>query len=139
MLKLFLSTCHAVRALHTYSGSSSTPKGSRPLYPPTSSSISSNPSSHQIDDHDEEDEDAGGPTRGESEGEALIGSTESARSELMEDEQDNGGEGQGKGKGEQSSSSFPAVPWAHRDIKPVRRRLSNFPPRQLHSDLRFLI
>lgn len=83
--------------------------GPTAVYPPTPSS-STNLEGGIRGEDDEEDEE--GPIMTGTEGEALIGGT------LSEVAAEAGIEGVGEPSG--SSSESQVVPWAHRDIKPVR-------------------
>lgn len=108
MLHLFLGTCLAVRAMHKHVS------GPQASYPPSASSPSSSKRGaiRAGGDSTEEDDDDEG-VKGVGEGEALIsgGGLESVKEQLGEDGALGEPEGEAPGKD---------VPWAHRDIKPVR-------------------
>lgn len=127
MLNLFLGTCLAVRAMHHHVS------GPQPSYPPSASPRMS-PSAVSLhggkrrggirvvgggDTTEEEDDDDDGPStglKGVGEGETLLsgGDLENVKEELEEEE------GHGEGLVEPRETAGTEVPWAHRDIKPVR-------------------
>ncbi|KDE05248.1 NAK protein kinase [Microbotryum lychnidis-dioicae p1A1 Lamole] len=151
-LQLFLGTCLAVRAMHTYtpsrsssaaadpSSSSSTSVNDPSSYPPTSSMSHQATNTEDEEDGDEEDgdeEDEGLVRAGEeTEGQALIGGVEALKGAVVQEREDSGLPGLGDstvalGKlgaalGKKSGGANNGVePWAHRDIKPANIMLTD--------------
>ncbi|SDA03018.1 BZ3500_MvSof-1268-A1-R1_Chr11-1g03263 [Microbotryum saponariae] len=146
-LQLFLGTCLAVRAMHTYTPSRSSSAAADPSssssasvndpssYPPTSSMSRQATNTEDEDDGDEEDE---GLVRAgeETEGQALIGGVEAIKGAVVQEREDSGLPGLGDstvalGKlgtasGKKSGGANNGVePWAHRDIKPANIMLTD--------------
>lgn len=149
MLRIFLGTCEAVRAMHTYhtgptaSASTLSSTASEPTpYPPPLAGRNAAAAGSSTDRDDDEDEEEEGEdlivNRGDSEQSALIGGlgSDARQTELLEEEGETGmpgigsdGEGivlgklngnaAGQGNGREGSKKRELQPWAHRDIKPV--------------------
>lgn len=152
MLSLFLGTCEAVRAMHTYV------PGPSATYPPSNNSTStlvgsSQPSMNskgkgrslatssveQFEEREEAEEEAIRSSAGASE--PLIGSIDRARAEAEVDETEAGdmpGLGETSGRlagrlpsapagdaGASSAGKGQMMPWAHRDIKPANVMVSD--------------
>lgn len=132
MLRIFLGTCQAVRAMHQYhsgptratEATEAAPGSSTMVYPPGPTE------DDQAEEEDQEEEDRI-VNRQDSEHAALIGGlTLDARQEAEENGQDmpgledDGGIVLGKlSSGTTGSSKKHSLqPWAHRDIKPVSTR-----------------
>ncbi|SCV73357.1 BQ2448_7283 [Microbotryum intermedium] len=145
-LQLFLGTCLAVRAMHTYtpsrsssgradpSSSSSASMNDPSSYPPTSSM--SLQSTNMEDEEEGEEEDEGLVRAGEeSEGQALIGGVEAIKGAVVQEREDSGLPGLGDstvalGKlgaasGKKGGPNNGVEPWAHRDIKPANIMLTD--------------